>query len=367
MAVLNWQSCFTLLIILLISLSNTSTARVDFRESAKGDDILGHYLNPATFISTLHTRQNDGCTPEPACSPSTCTDSVCNLPMRKKRALPVISIGSAGNITEFDLDLELLPSSDNPGKLGLLKRVLRPVRQNGINAYLMRQGAKENLINMCPTDAGGYGSPSYCVQYRFSDENIPVDQSTGQMLIGTGDTELTGCTVLTIASSKGVYMCHFWQDLNYPNQGATGHPDRPALGFQPVLNMLRGEGDRQWAVGPAIDKSLFVGELTNTWAFICTPRAGASLNDPQSYHYVSQQQQLVALLTDLIPGIGIINYNYYWVLPYTQDYQGVALFEYDRNADGQGNADWRLWLEASNEMGTGLGQNPAGLPSSSLL
>ncbi|KAI8944055.1 hypothetical protein F4801DRAFT_595235 [Xylaria longipes] len=366
MAVLNWQSCFTLLLVLLISLSNISTARVDFRESAKSGDILGRYLNTA-FVSALQTRQNDGCIPEPACSPSTCTDNVCSLPTRKKRALPVISIGSTGNITEFDLNLKLPPNSDNLGKLSLVKRVLRTVRQNGINAYLMRQNVMGNLINLCPADAGGYDTPSYCVQYRFSDGNIPVDPTTGQMLIGTGNTELTGCTVLTIASSRGVYMCHFWQDLNYPNEGSTGRPDRPALGFQPVLNMLRGEGDRRWAVGPAIDTSLFVGVGTNTWAFICTPRAGASLDDPQSSHYLSQQQQLVALLTDLIPGIGIMNYNYYWVLPYTQYYQGVALFEYDRNSDGSGNADWRLWLEAANELGTRLGQDPAGLPSSSQL
>ncbi|KAI0902895.1 hypothetical protein F4823DRAFT_344628 [Ustulina deusta] len=357
MAVLNWQSYLTLLLV-LISLSNTSPARVDFRESAKSDDIL----NTATFVSTFRTRHNNGCTPEPACSPSTCTDSVCNLPGRKKRALPVISIGSTGNTTEFDLNLKLPPNSDNLGKLDLGKRLLRTVRQNGINDYLKRQNVKENLINLCPADAEGYGAPSYCVQYRFSDENIPVDQTTGQMLIGTGNTELTGCTVLTIASSKGVYMCHFWQDLNYPNQGDTGCPDRPALGFQPVLNMLRGEGDRRWAVGPAIDTSLFLGEGTNTWGVICTPRAGASLDDPHRYHYVSQQQQLVALLTDLIPGIGIINHNYYWMPPYTQYYQGVALFEYDRNADGAGNADWRLWLEAANELGTKLGQNRAGLP-----
>jgi hypothetical protein len=63
-------------------------------------------------------------------------------------------------------------------------------------------------------------------------------------------------------------------------------------------------------------------------------------------------------LTTLVPGIGIMDYNYYWVLPYTIYYQGSALFEYDVNANGSGNPDWRLWIEASNEMGTALGQNP---------
>lgn len=128
MAVLNWQSYFTLLLVLLISLLNSCTARVEYRESAKSESSLGRYLD-------LHTRQNDGCTPEPACSPSTCTDSVCNP---RKRVLPVFGVGSSGNITEFDLDLGLPPSPDNLGKLDLVKRVLRPIRQNGINAYLMR-------------------------------------------------------------------------------------------------------------------------------------------------------------------------------------------------------------------------------------
>ncbi|KAL2827771.1 hypothetical protein BDW59DRAFT_160079 [Aspergillus cavernicola] len=347
MAVLNWQSYFTLLLLHLLSLSSLSTARVEYSYNTPENA-----LN--TTFSTLHlqTRQNDGCTPQPNCSPSTCSDSVCNLTRKKKRSLPVVSIGSTSNTTKLDLDSNLNTGSE------LVKRVLRPVRQNGINSYLERQNGNGNLVNLCPADAGGYGTPSYCVQYRFTDEDIPIDPDTGQMLIGTGNTELTGCTVLTVASSRGVYMCHFWQDVNYPNEGATGRPDRPALGFQPVLNMLRGEGDRRWAVGPAIDTSLFVGEGANTWAFICTPRAGANLDDPTSYHYVSQQQQLVALLTNLIPGIGIVNYNYYWVLPYTQYYQGVALFEYDQDADGQGNSDWRLWLEASNELATTLGQNP---------
>ncbi|KAF9886729.1 hypothetical protein FE257_011106 [Aspergillus nanangensis] len=347
MGVLKGQSCLTLCLLLL--LATLSIARVEVEHSHVSE--LEYGLN--TTFSALHARQNDGCTPEPNCSPSTCSDSVCNLTRRKKRSLPVVQIGSNGDIT--DLDLDLSPDSD---KLNLLKRTLRGVRQNGINNYLERQNGNDNLVNLCPADAGGYGTPSYCVQYKFTDTDIPIDPNTGQMLIGTGNTELTGCTVLTIASSKGVYMCHFWQDVNYPNQGATGRPDRPALGFQPVLNMLRGEGDRRWAVGPAIDKSLFVGEGTTTWAFICTPRAGGSLDDPQSYHYTSQQDQLVAVLRDIIPGVGIVNYNYYWVLPYEQYYQGVALFEYDRDADGKGNSDWRLWLEASNEKGTTLGQNP---------
>ncbi|KAL2820345.1 hypothetical protein BJX63DRAFT_311484 [Aspergillus granulosus] len=176
-------------------------------------------------------------------------------------------------------------------------------------------------------------------------------------------TELTGCTVLTIASSRGVYMCHFWEDINYPLPEYVPREGRPQLGFWPVLNMLRGEGETPFAVGPAIDTSLVIGEHTNTWAFICTPRPRATANDASTIRHMPQQGQLVALLTNLIPGIGIVNYNYDTREPYEQYYRGIAIFEYDRNADGAGNADWRLWYEASNEMGTSLGQDPPGTAS----
>lgn len=62
------------------------------------------------------------------------------------------------------------------------------------------------------------------------------------------------------------------------------------------------------------------------------------------------------LLTGLIPGIGIISYNYDFRTPYDEAYQGIALFEYDNDSDGRGTADWRLWFEAANERGTKLGQ-----------
>jgi hypothetical protein len=198
MALFNGQSFLTLLVLVLLSLPNTTTARVDPKQSVRSEDVLGQYLKRAKpFGSTIQGRQNDGCTPQPNCSPSTCSETVCNVPGRKKRALKAISIGSTGNITEYTPEFDLA------------KRALRGVRQNAINNYLRRQGEAGHLINLCPANEGGYGTPSFCVQYRFNDRNIPVDPTTGQMLVGTGNTELTGCTVLTIASSRGVYMVRY--------------------------------------------------------------------------------------------------------------------------------------------------------------
>ena len=77
-----------------------------------------------------------------------------------------------------------------------------------------------------------------------------------------------------------------------------------------------------------------------------------------------------ALIRQLVPNIGILVYNYMCVptvenpltpggeLIYENEYQGVALFEYDSNADNKGNADWRIWFEAQSERGRRLGQNP---------
>jgi hypothetical protein len=51
-------------------------------------------------------------------------------------------------------------------------------------------------------------------------------------------------------------------------------------------------------------------------------------------------------------------YNYFATGDgYPNDYQGVALWQYDPNADGNRNANWRLWFEAANENGTALGQD----------
>jgi hypothetical protein len=54
--------------------------------------------------------------------------------------------------------------------------------------------------------------------------------------------------------------------------------------------------------------------------------------------------------------MGITSYNYGYRSPYLIYYDGVALSEYDNNADSNGNADWRHWFKAANERDTKLGQ-----------
>jgi hypothetical protein len=63
----------------------------------------------------------------------------------------------------------------------------------------------------------------------------------------------------------------------------------------------------------------------------------------------------------LIPGVRIDVYPYHFakneeIDGELDDGEGRAIFEYDPNADGYGNPDWRLWDETTFEQGSNLGQ-----------
>jgi hypothetical protein len=79
--------------------------------------------------------------------------------------------------------------------------------------------------------------------------------------------------------------------------------------------------------------------------------------DPDTQLYEGQIGQLAETLTNLIPGVTIVYYNYIAtnVEDYTQAYQGKALFEYDPDADGLGNANFRIWYEQTVNDGRSLG------------
>lgn len=55
------------------------------------------------------------------------------------------------------------------------------------------------------------------------------------------------------------------------------------------------------------------------------------------------------MLKQPVPGIGIMNYNYQSrPVPPEAWYNGVQLFEYDRNTDGKQHEDWRIWMEQTS-------------------
>lgn len=85
------------------------------------------------------------------------------------------------------------------------KRTLYELRQRDIGNYMIERTFLPTVHNICPLDpkvGGGYIGPSFCIQQAFSSATL----DNGQLLIGTGNTELEGCTVLTVMSARGVYM-----------------------------------------------------------------------------------------------------------------------------------------------------------------
>ncbi|KAM5496248.1 hypothetical protein McanMca71_007969 [Microsporum canis] len=269
----------------------------------------------------------------PFCTPGACSASSCGV--SESNLLEGVELAS--NMTDEDLIPRLLA-----------KRNIFGPTQDGITQYLMDQSKKSSINTIGPEFIGIYEYPSYCLQTSFAAAPLTEDQ----YLAGTAKIRLTGCTALVVVSARDVYMCHFWEDLHYPRWW----PDRtrPDFTFFPILNMIRGEGDTTYAVGPALDTSLFTGgnAYDRTWAFIMTPRGYLTHDDPNTAQYPLELEALKALLLSLIPEIGIIEYRYDAVYLNREDigksHRGIALFEYDRNADGLYHRDWRLWMEQTS-------------------
>jgi len=126
---------------------------------------------------------------------------------------------------------------------------------------------------------------------------------------------------------------------------------------QNCLNLITGSGQTWRARGDNLNPSLFTGENGPAIAYIMTPREDQDdptpqnpnppVPEPDTQLYSGRMAQLSQSLTELIPGLGVVYYNYIAinVEQYTQIYQGKALFEFDPNADGSNNPNFRLWYE----------------------
>lgn len=131
------------------------------------------------------------------------------------------------------------------------------------------------------------------------------------------------------------------------------------------LNLITGNGVTWETKGDAIDASLFTGY--NPVAIIMTPRQNQddptdanpnpAVPGPETQQYAAKVQQLVTTLQGLIDGLTVVYYNYIAMdlEDYQYDYQGVALFEYDPSADGNGNPNFRVWCESAMEDAWGMG------------
>jgi hypothetical protein len=136
---------------------------------------------------------------------------------------------------------------------------------------------------------------------------------------------------------------------------------------QNCLNLITGNGATWRTRGDSLDPSLFTGSNGPAVAFIMTPREDQAdptpanpnppVPGPNTQLYGPRIAEITQTLTTLIPGLTVVCYNYIALNPnqITQDYQGKALFEYDPDADGLGNPNFRIWYEQTTEDGRSLG------------
>ncbi|KAI8966244.1 hypothetical protein F5Y11DRAFT_343630 [Daldinia sp. FL1419] len=283
--------------------------------------------------------------------------SACSSTTGSKRSLsgPV-----AFNITD---DNGLSTEYENTGPL--LKRVIRPVRQNNVGNYIKTKAAA--LVSTRVNPRTNLISLAYSTNrndFTFAVLRDLQDFKTNVLNIGV--VNLTGCTVLTVVSHRAVYMGHFFENLAFAPDA--GNPRDPDTAFQEnCLNLITGQGQTYQVRGDSLDPRLFTGENGPAFAFIMTPRQSQDspteqnpnppVPGPETQMYAGRINQLSQTLTDLIPGLWIVYYNYIAVDTdeYIQDYQGKALYEYDPNADGANNANFRLWYEQNTENGQNLG------------
>ncbi len=145
-------------------------------------------------------------------------------------------------------------------------------------------------------------------------------------------------------------------------------PNGPNL-IENVLNLIGGHQPLYYAQGDALDVSLFNQPGDFPYAYLLAPRFPGQNNpnnpDPaQIFYYWSQIQQITTYVQGLLPNLQaflLIPYIAQGQYPNNQLYRGQALFEYDPNADGRNNGNWRLFYEESSVNGRTVGQDVVGV------
>jgi hypothetical protein len=136
-----------------------------------------------------------------------------------------------------------------------------------------------------------------------------------------------------------------------------------------VLNLIGGNQPLYYATGVALDISLFNQPDDLPYAYLLAPRSPGGNNnanpDPaQIYYYWPQIQQITTYIQELLPNLQAflpIPYIAQAQYPENELYRGQALFEYDPNADGNGNGNWRLFYEETSVNGRSRGQDVVGV------
>ncbi|KAK4539502.1 hypothetical protein LTR36_010900 [Oleoguttula mirabilis] len=300
----------------------------------------------------LQVRDNTGDTPLPACIPRCgpkcigpySSYSPPSLAASERRSLATLDIRDFGIV--FAGDAERL--SPNPQYVA--KRNLYKVTPKNVDSFIKNKVSTETKstrqLMWCPEN----DATSTTVQTTFDDSN--------KVEIGTGG--LTGCTVLTVVSRRGVFMAHFFESLAFDRPSDEELIDAgedpatyPALDYNgQVRNLVdRTQGDTE-GLGPALDVSIFNQDDDNTHAFIMTPRQWGDGVAGGILQFTGSINTLRSQVMGLLPALSDVTIYDYVRLnmedPAQEDElytnaRGSAFFQYDpKNYKQKG---WRVFYE----------------------
>ncbi|KAK0104903.1 hypothetical protein ONS95_005168 [Cadophora gregata] len=228
---------------------------------------------------------------------------------------------------------------------------------------------------------GGRWDTQYIRQGFFAGDmrTVTRDGQFGAIPFEFGTNGLHGCTMLTIISKRAVWMAHFWEAYAFKDSYDPKKPLKEKNGL-----MVRSDGDpedipnlQSWqdraiaavtgqplsaplhlpTEGNPIDPNLFNRRDDNTEAIIMTPAetitTGSRGEKMADYRYPNKIGELEMALRQLIPGIKIqrqpytpLNYfNPVDMAKRDKTEAGMALFQFDPNADGAGARYFRLFHE----------------------
>ena len=309
-----------------------------------------------SYANSLQARDGPFDPPLPACiSPCGpgCVGPYANLEppsLLKKRDFDLVSAG---------------PEWQSLNPQYLVERNLYPVTAGNVDKWIANKVTDKNkgTVQLIFPDADGKW-PSWleCVMAltRLTGDysSTTVQKTFDGSKYELGTVGLTGCSVLTVVSRRGVFMGHFFESLAFsrPTQKqleAEGQDPAtyPKLNFVgEVTNLIDQSKGTTAGVGPSLDVSLFNQDGDNTKAYIMTPRAwNGQAGSPQ---YTNKINSIISQVQGLLPSIGDIPIYDYVRLNmedpaeeaelYTNA-RGAAFFQYDPS--NRGKQAWRLFYE----------------------
>ncbi|KAL1981339.1 hypothetical protein VTN96DRAFT_2780 [Rasamsonia emersonii] len=224
----------------------------------------------------------------------------------------------------------------------LQKRTITPLLQNQLADYLIDQFQG----NPDPY----FGTPSSIAD---PSDNVVRQELFGNTPFQVGTNGLCGCTVVTVVSTRAVYMGHFFEVPSWSSSASVFK--------QRVLNFFSGGG--QVGQGPAMNPDLFTAN-DDTRVYVMTPRSARG--NYQNYQNSNYYGKVPRLLNTIRTALGnqdvpIAVWNY---IPLEceidgetndelfESERGVALFQFDPDAFGSGVRGWRILYEALQFLST---------------